>query len=208
MQKAKIKPGRFYAYTNGTKMYGHRSRIKVIATDHPFERTYRRGYGASAEVVTKTEPGILATEVAEDNDEPKVTKYRSQEEPVVAKPFEITETRKVIQTWDDELAERRRRNDQAADDQAAREASEARNEQLRADLLSFLGQHGGEEAQKIKEAPILGLFGQPRATYLALGEVTPQRLLRLLNAAYQAGRAAGASDIDTDAAIAQGEDEG
>lgn len=195
MQRTKIKAGQFYAYTDGTKKYGQRFRIKVLELDHEFHLQKRVSWDRTVPLEDYTERDILAVKVDEINDEPLVTHYRSQREPHIAQPFRLTDVKRVLSTWDEELAERGTNKEQAAKDAAERQANREKAEASRADFLSLLGEHGGDEAEKIRIARVETTFGQTSA-HLDLGHIGNERLLRLLNAAYQAGRAAGASTAD------------
>lgn len=192
MQRKQIKVGEFYAYTSGTKKYGARERVKILALDHPFEVVYRKGYGASATEETRIEPDIQYIVVGDDG-EPKVTHWRSGGTHV-AEPQRLRDVKKILHTWDEELAERNAKQSQAEQDAATRSAERVAAEALRFDLLSFLGDHGGEEAMKIRQARVVDDYHSTTRSYLDLGAIDGQRLLRLVNAAYQAGRVDGQSD--------------
>lgn len=185
MQRSKIKAGRTYAYTDGTKMYGSRYRIKVLDTAFPFERTVR----TFGEYKVVTEPGIQAVRVGEDG------------EPVMAggapaRPFQITKIARVIHTWDEELAEREAKKAQAEREAQQRATNVEAQEQLRQDLLSFLGPNSTAERERIASAEIRAVWGGGSDARLVLGDIDGKRLLSLLNQAYQAGHAKGADETD------------
>lgn len=173
MQKKDIKVGGEYAWSTSTGHYGTPDRVCIV--DLAAEFTMQRRLGWAGKTEQTTEVGIKAL-MLDENGEIDGT----------YEPIRVRNPRHIWSTWADYEVTQQDRRARAAADAQAREKSQHEQEALRRDLLLLLAVDADYERERIKRAPVRGR--DERSAYLDLGEITGERLLALLEAAYKRGR--------------------